>query len=293
MKKILLILLATLMLQAHTKACDICGCGSGLINPSIIPQFHNNFIGLRYSYLSFAYPSYETIDEMASIELRFRMYLGPKTQLLGSLPFRQLSRTGSNNDPRTRGIGDANLLIQRRLFEVVDTSGLGKHHQLWLGIGTKLATGRSQIGESGELPAHFQLGTGTYDLQAFLNYQLQLGKVGISLQSSFQKSISSSNGYFFGDQSSSSLLFFQRKRIGKLTLMPSIGAEYEWLGKDHEDGFIHSQSGGKAALLTAGVDAFFSQLSIGIRYRKPLYQEYAKGEILSGDRLGITVNYLF
>ena len=109
--KYIFLLVGLCLLAVPSKACDWCGCGGGLINPSVLPQFHNNFIGLNYSRLSFYYPEYETIDEMQSIELQMRYYLGPKIQVLGSLPIRQLDRTGSNGNPSLRGIGDACLSL--------------------------------------------------------------------------------------------------------------------------------------------------------------------------------------
>lgn len=294
MKNILLLLVLGFCLHPTTRACDFCGCGAGLVNPSILPQYHNNFIGLRYGLLSFQYPEYETIDQMASLELQFRFHVGPRLQLLGSLPFRQLTRSGSDADPSISGLGDASLLMQRRIFEIIDTSSLLTHQQLWLGIGGKLATGRSQINGFEELPAHFQVGTGTYDLQLTTNYQAQLGRLGLSLQSSWQKSISSNHGYFYGDQSRTSLLLFRRLGMGRMsTLMPSVGAEWEWIGKDQEDGYLISQSGGKAAFATFGLDWFSRRVALGARYRIPVYQNYAQGEIVAASRFSLNVNYLF
>lgn len=286
-------MMMALAMHQIARACDFCGCGAGLVNPSILPQYHNNFVGLRYAALSFYYPQYETVDQMASVELRFRLYLGGRVQLIGNLPMRQLTRTGSDANPGISGLGDASLLVQTRMFEIIDTASMFQHQQLWLGIGGKLATGQSQVEGFDELPAHFQLGTGTYDVQLFANYQAQMSKMGISIQSSYQKSISSNRGYFYGDQSRTSFLLFRRLGLGMTTLMPSLGAEWEWLGKDREGGFLIGQSGGKAAFATIGLDWFSRHLALGARYRHLTHQNYAEGEVVARSRYSFNVNYLF
>jgi len=279
--------------SSSVMACDFCGCAGGIINPSILPQFHNNFVGLRWSKLTFQYPAHQTIDEVMSLDLQFRYYLTGRFQLVGNIPFHRLQRQGSNDNPSLTGWGDASLSGQFRLFEQIDTSGLGTHHQLWLGIGTKFASGAQNEEDLSELPAHFRLGTGTYDLQLFLNYQLQIGRLGFNLQSSYQKALSSNRGYFFGDQFQSAFLLFTRKQMGFMTLMPSIGVEGEWLSRDVEEGFYVAQTGGNGIFLMPALSWFTPRLALNLTYRQPISQNYAMGDIESRSRWSASISYLF
>jgi hypothetical protein len=47
------ILFVFIFIETNLIACDICGCGSGSYYIGLMPQFHKNFVGIRYRYSIF------------------------------------------------------------------------------------------------------------------------------------------------------------------------------------------------------------------------------------------------
>ncbi|MEO0899054.1 MAG: hypothetical protein AAFY71_21760 [Bacteroidota bacterium] len=277
--------------QAHS--CDVCGCSNGLVIGNMLPQFHNNFVGLGFNRFAFDYPSYSTVDAMSSLEIRLRYYLSPKIQVMTSLPYRIINRSGEADSQQIQGWGDATILLMGQILQFTDTSGRGFQHQLWGGLGSNLPIGNSEDNSQVGLPAHFRLGTGTYNLQAVLNYQAMWGKIGMNIQASWQKSVTDRNGYVYGDQAIQALRFFSRIPLGESLMLPTIGLEYEWMGRDVEEGFFRNDTGGEGIFASVGADYFFNNYSFGGTYRHPLVQTYAQGEVVSNARWELRLSRLF
>src|SRR5882757_2006664 len=81
-----------LLISFTSKACPICGCGTGNLYMGLLPDFKYHFIGLRYHYTQYytqliSDPSQHSTNYYNSIELWGGIRVSKKFQLLAFVPY--------------------------------------------------------------------------------------------------------------------------------------------------------------------------------------------------------------
>lgn len=295
-KRLLLVIL--LAVSNYAMACDICGCANMSSTLGTMPQFQRDFIGLRWNHSSFsssAFTEYTTTDYFNQYELFGGYYVHKRVQLMGVIPY--VDNKSSNDEEITTkgGIGDISLLVNYTAFNNLD-SVKKITHKLIVGGGVNLPTGKYTPEEelNNNSPSNFQTGTGSVDYIFNTVYTVRHKKWGFITQGSYIINTINSSDYNFGNQLSvSGNLFYQIEKKGKIYL-PSIGLQYEKLGRDiNSRNYYQYGTGGTGVYLNAGFQVHLSKISMGIRYATPIEQNYAKGKVSASDRLSLNISYLF
>ena len=288
----------------NSKACDLCGCGAGSDYAfGVLPQYHRNFVGVRYLYRTFdsqheagmlqmgnTYERYQTADILA------RWYVTPRLQLLAALPYQSFARIENTQTQYLQGVGDASILVNYIVWQKtsLDTSRL-LTQKILLGGGVKLPTGNAQnLAENGARNPNFQVGTGTFDFLANASYQWRYNHWGANTTVAYRYNLSDATGYRFGNSLRANTQFFYWYQAKKWVLLPALGAQYEQNDHDRKTtGFYNEQTGGTAWWATANLDAYYKNWAFGVSYQLPLSQNLNGGLTTASPRLQAQAFYAF
>lgn len=284
-------------------ACDICGCGAGSYYIGLMPQFHKNFVGLRYRYSVFDShlgrssqgSVFATQEIFRTTEIWGRFYPHQKVQILAFLPYQFNSQVENGTTKNLQGIGDAVVIANYQIFSTLYDTTVFKH-SLWLGGGVKLATGKYQYNEVDNQQVanpNFQLGTGSNDFLLTANYMMRYRKFGFNADISYKINTKNNQSYLFGNRLSWSLQAFCIRRLGSLGFMPSAGFYFENSSTDLKKGYLIENTGGSLLATSLGLNVLFKDFSLGINYQNPLIQNLADGQIKAKGRLLLQLTFSF
>jgi hypothetical protein len=283
----------------QTKACDICGCGVGNYYLGMMPQFHKNFVGVRYR--NFTYDSHLGQSAVFATEERFRItelwaryYVHPKFQVLAFVPWAENSQKTSSGIKNMSGLGDVIILSNYHFFKSSDEKNW--KHNFWVGAGIKLPTGKYQYNDNDASQVanpNFQLGTGSVDFMGSFLYNLRYQKWGLNTDLVLKINTKNRNQYRFGDRLSSNFSFFMIQKINNLGFMPNVGFYGEYSFEDYRKGNSVEHTGGVLLNQSTGLDLFYKNYSLGINYQVPVYQNLADENIKSNHRFLVHCTYMF
>jgi len=285
------------LLSSYANACDICGCGASSYYLGIMPQYHQNFLGIRYRYQSYDSHINSTFfrsqEVFQSSELWGRFYLSHRWQVVGILPYqfnRQKTQTGVKN---LSGIGDAVILTNYQVFSYADSVW---KHQIWVGTGVKAATGKhsySQTDANTVANPNFQLGTGSWDWLNQFNYTLRYKNWGWSNDISYKINTKNSEGYQFGNRLTIQTSIFVVQQLKAAAIMPYGGFFGDFSEIDQKNGVNVANTGGQAFFGQIGFDFFYKKITFGSSLQSPIIQNLGQGEILANPRFTFNLAYLF
>jgi hypothetical protein len=274
-----------LLLSLGAGACDICGCSTGSYFIGPFPVFHHHFFGTRYTFRSFKSsvsgdPSQFSKDLYQTIELWGGWNLGRKWQVLGFVPYNINKQTSDDGMTRSNGLGDISVMVNYNLLDrqSKDSGGNIVHHQLWIGGGLKIPTGKFSPDPNDIIPsANNQAGTGSVDYLMNLLYAVQFRNWGINCSINYKVN-RKANGYQFGDRLSSNAFVYHSFDNGRRVLSPNAGILFENLRSNKLDGEKVPDSGGNALLAAGGLEIGFQKISIGFNAQVPLLQNLSNGQ---------------
>lgn len=283
-----LILISLLISSLSVSACDLCGCANGSSFVGLLPRSGSQFVGLRYRLRSFDShlnsQMLKTKEEYQTLEVWGRFYPIKNLQVLAFLPYNDNQQTllYSGTKTQKKGIGDVLLLahynILNTFLDSTNTSGI--YHNLMIGGGIKLPTGKFEYGYADtEVNPNFQLGTGSTDFLLSAIHTVRYKKFGLNTEVGGRISTQSNRHYKFGNRLSASLTAFYTKNFGHLSIMPNLGSSFDYGFKDHKEGLANSQTGGYTLLSTLGVQAYYRAFSVGFSFQEPLAQNLGGGEL--------------
>jgi|JI9StandDraft_1071089.scaffolds.fasta_scaffold04781_8 hypothetical protein len=304
-KKIFALCIILFAITKQSKACDVCGCSLGGSYYGILPQFQKNFIGLRWSQAQFyAHMNHGAVlgeehshDTYSKVELWGRYYINDRVQLFAFMPYGYNDMDGTEQKIKTQGIGDVSVLANYLILNTGEDKKKKLKHTLMAGAGVKLPTGKYDLEDNGLIVnRNFQLGTGSVDFILSGVYTVRYQKVGLNSEVGYKINTRNSDEYLFGNQFHASTRFFYWQNIKSLSLLPNIGLYYEQ-GTQHKDGeIIQANTGGKAILLSAGMEMYYRKFSAGFTFQDPIKQNYNSdeiAEITSRDRMTVSLTYSF
>jgi len=287
-------------------ACDVCGCSVGGNYLGILPQYRQHFIGVRYDYQSFTSehpPLFGGDDRIVSSEyfqteeIWGRFYPHPRVQVFAFIPFHQYKKTEDGVTTLNEGLGDVSVLVNYVLINSGDSIKNSVKHRLQFGGGIKLPTGRNNMGSENEDPiANLQPGTGSYDFLFNAIYTIRYKKFGLNNEFSYRINTASNRDYKFGNRVNIASQVFYWQNLGGLTFLPQAGFRYEYADMDYinyPQKELQDLSGGSRYLATAALDLYIGSFSAGVSWTKPVYQDFASGNIKSHDQWSLKLIYLF
>ncbi|QCR22486.1 hypothetical protein [Pontibacter sp. SGAir0037] len=307
MKRILLLLIAFLAIRFSSHACDG-SCTMGGSYFGILPQFHRNFAGLRYSTRSYTISTTHThmhegmpMTHPDVIEQRYstleawgRFVPFKNVQVFAFVPYALNEQSTTRGLTTYKGLGDITILANYALLNTGDSLSHAVKHTLQVGGGIKVATGirpdRQQEGEQTET-----LSPGTGSTNYLLNgiYTIRVGKFGLNSDLTYRMNNANSSGYRFGNRLSTSSNLFYWYTVEDVTLLPSAGVYYEHAKAD-EFGTNHMvQQGGDAYFSNLGLNIYIRNMAVGGTLQLPISSTDNHHVTKSNARTMVNLNYMF
>jgi hypothetical protein len=288
MNKYLIAITILFFTSARSSACEICGCGVGNYYIGLLPQFRSHFIGLRYHYNKFntrlvSDPSQYSNDFYQTVELWSGWNIGKKFQLLAVVPVNFNHQESDEGVTNLKGLGDAIILMNYKVFDVNSKTGSGKNinQQLWLGGGLKLPTGKFEIEPNDPdiaSAANMQLGSGSTDILLDGMYNIRVGKIGVTTQANYKISSTNKDEYRFGNKFSASSFISYGLSAKKTAITPNLGLMYENTTESKLQSSKVDLTGGSLLQGALGVEFGFNKIAIGFNAQLPIAQNFAENQ---------------
>jgi hypothetical protein len=294
-------ILTVVLLPNISQACDICGCSAGGMYVGILPQFQQNFVGLRYQFRQFDskhivnnYPVFSS-DRFHSVELWGRFYPHRKVQVMAFMPLNIFSKDESNRITQTIGQGDLLVMANYLAVNTADTIISWWKHNLMVGGGLKLPTGEfNHYRNDSLLNPNLQSGTGSWDFLVNGNYTVRYKKIGLNIEANARFTTSNVHGYRFGHRFNGAMRLFMWTKIKKTSFVPHVGLLIDFSMKDRKKNLIVPETGGMSLSPQAGLDIYImGKWMIGASVSHAMWENLGGGLISSGWRAQIQTSFLF
>ncbi len=283
MKKILG-LWALIISSYASLACDICGCATSIGGVGYLPSSAFHFVGLSYGYRNYAIqhpilfendPIVTGSNTMQSIELSGRWQATKRLQLLGFVPYRinVLREDTSTATTTFNGVGDASILLNYNVLNKPNLKG-------FIGAGVKLPSGKSNQSFDNIVIPNMQIGTSSWDAIFMANFTYLKSKVGVNSESIFKLNSKTNWDYRFGNQLSTSVTTFYRKRVGDYLLLPQISFKLDYQAKSLSSvkyNITDDFSGMNLISLPIGFDVYRKIIGLRLKYEVPVYAQISEG----------------
>lgn len=278
--------IAFITMNAIVYACDGCGCSIQSADVGILPQFKKHFIGLKYHYRYF-YSRSATSTDIANDEnyhtlnIWSRFTPHKRVQVFINTPMHYFIQNDQGIQRENWGIGDIWALGNYMIVKSPDSL---KTKHLWtVGGGVKLPTGRYNESDSnGILHRNMQMGSGSWDFILATQYILRIKSWGVMSELSGRINTVNPDKYQFGHRISTTIKGFYWKQWRKMSLLSSIGVQYEYAAKDKIYELPMPNTGGNNVNLIGGLDYYVGRFGIGTEVRIPLFSNLSNGYTNAG-----------
>ncbi len=189
---------------------------------------------------------------------------------------------------------------------MLKTTGLNQSHiiqQLWVGAGLKLPAGKYNVNfKNASTPdlqellgdVNSEMGTGSLDFIANTIYTIQFKRFGISTTANYKINSSNKSDFKFGDRFTiNSFAYYQAALNKTVFLAPNVGVLYEHVAANKLNNAKVAQTGGYAALASAGLDVNIKKITVGANVQLPFAQDYSLGQTQYKARGLVHVTYSF
>ncbi|AYN00462.1 transporter [Chryseobacterium sp. 3008163] len=273
--------------------CDACGCAAGNGSSGFESLLNPQFIGIKYFAQHYKAKENLFINDLTqdqyfnTIQLWAKIPLTQKLSIYGSLPFYFHEKKTLQGDININGIGDFNLMGIYQLISSKDNI-----HQLNGGVGVKVPLGKfDEKGISGVNPS-FQLGTGSWDYQAVLNYRFQKNKFALLLNTDYTIKTKNKKNYQFGNQwNYLATGFYQIFGSEKSILSAKFGFQGEVYDRNLQYKEVLPKTAGSALYGKLGFEASYKKFSLGTEVMLPTYTNLAGGDIEAKSRFSVFLNF--
>ncbi|HAR19119.1 MAG TPA: hypothetical protein DCR46_00535 [Cytophagales bacterium] len=276
------------------------GCPAGGGYLGIVPQFSKNFVGLRYRVRSFESHNHDAANQSSlfqfqTAEVWGRFYPSKRIQAFVFLPFQMNSEKIAKGVNQVQNIGDISFVFNYNLLNTGDSVGCYWKHNLLLGIGAKLPTGKyQQRNESKQIyPLAFQPGTGAYSGIFSAIYTLRKGKIGFNSNATYYYNGQNELEYSFGNMLSLSGNMFYWMKWGNVSFLPSIGTYNEIAARDIDNGYYVNNTGGSLGYLSIGSDVYLNRLALGLTVQTPYLVQIPENAMKNDFRMIASATVLF
>ncbi len=299
-----LILGLLIFISKESQACDVCGCAVNGMQFGIIPQFKKHFAGVKGTYRSFTsthHPLFShekqsiSQESFMTIDIWSRWLINDRIQIFALFPLHHIEKQEDAVISRNSGIGDISMSVLYSILDNKKNSTGNIIHQLQIGGGIKLPTGHNnKIVANDDWVPGFQLGTGTLDFTANINYIIRFKKSGIMSELGYRwNQLNKKHNFEFGDRLSSSLKYFYVFNWKGKTWMPSAGLTHDFASQDFHEGDALLLSGGNALFGHVGMDFFSPLVNGGFFVQPAVYNNVASGNLVPHTRYGAHINLFF
>ncbi|MFC7346704.1 transporter [Chryseobacterium zhengzhouense] len=273
--------------------CDACGCAAGNGSSGFESLLNPQFIGIKYFAQHYKAKENLFVNDLTqdqyfnTIQLWAKIPLTQKLGVYASLPFHFHEKKTLQGDISINGIGDFNLMGIYKLINSKDNT-----HELNGGVGVKVPLGKfDKKGISGVNPS-FQLGTGSWDYQAVLNYRFQKNKLAVLLNTDYTLKTENKKHYQFGNQWNYSVTgFYQILSNDRIIFSGKAGFQGEVYDRNNQFDEVLPNTAGSALYGKLGFETSFKKLSLGTELMLPTYTNLAGGDIEAKSRFSLFLNF--
>lgn len=219
-------------------------------------------------------------------------------RIIASIPYGFNEKQNQGVVQRKNGVGDISASGYYRLLNTRKTLRAKLLVQdMWIGAGVKLATGQynpSDKTPGGQNTNLFQLGTGSYDINLNVMYDVRLQDAGLNLNTGYKINTANRYDYSYGNKFSGSLQAYYKFRVQqRVMLAPNAGIQYEHSAADRDGDVNVTVSGGNLLLGTIGIEGAWGKISFGANWQTPLQQNLANGIVRAQNRGMVSMGVLF
>lgn len=273
--------------------CDACGCAAGNGSSGFESLLNPQFIGIKYFAQHYKAKENLFVNDLTqdqyfnTIQLWAKVPLTEKLSVYGSLPFQFHEKKTLQGDININGIGDFNLMGMYQLL-----NSKNKSHQMNGGVGVKIPLGKfNEKGISGVNPS-FQLGTGSWDYQAVLNYRFQKNKLAVLLNTDYTIKTENKKHYQFGNQwNYSATGFYKIGESSQTIIFAKAGLQGEVYARNRQYKENIPKTAGSALYGKLGFEASYKKFSLGTELMLPTYTNLAGGDIEAKSRFSFFINF--
>lgn len=271
----------------------------GLLNFSI--NYDYNFLNLLYNENQRLNDnSRKRITQSVLIQSGYNISKSISIDFLFSLVQQEREITQFNNTDyiRTRGIGDAVVLLKYRVHRISNY-----HQDLFVGFGSKLPTGKSDYKTASgiQLNADLQPGSGTYDFiywshyRRNINFRPSLNIFGRAIykQNGTNNEYLTSQAYKFGNEFQGILGISDQLLIKNLLLNSGIAIKYISRSKDIINDFQLDNTGGDWLFLVTSIGVNINQdLIFNIDPEIPIFTKVGGTQLSTNFRISIGIYFV-
>ena len=303
MKKTIIIYFL-LLIAAQSIACDICGGGLGANYSGLLPNFNKKFIGIRYHFnqmntqlnINGEITALSNYEKYNTLELWSAWNIGQKWRLMTILPYSFIDKhnIGTNLTNAKNGLGDISIngyynLLNQSKEDLINQS-------IWVGLGTKLPTGKYNNTEfnSNNSANIYQLGTGSFDFLGSINYDIRYKSIGINAGIIYKINTENKDDYRYGNKlTANANIYYHTQLPYQINIRPHIGLQYENQAKDQTIQYKLEETGGENTNLILGIETNFKMMAIGTNYQIPIKQNINNHRTEINKKLSAHITYTF
>ncbi len=302
MKKIISILSLLLLININTKACEICGCGTGNYHIGLLPNFKHRFFGLRYNFQNFKTvlhndASQFSHDNYTSIEFWTAWNIGKKWQVIAVLPFNIVHQISDDGIVNNNGVGDVAVIGNYKLWQKATVKNNKLISQkLTMGAGIKLPTGKFNVDVLANdviSKSNIQTGSASADFIFNANYNIVIDRFGVNTSASYKINAANKYEYAFGNKFSSSIIGFYSIEKAKINFLPNVGLQFENSEANKLKSEKIEQTGGYLFSTSIGTEVSYKKITIGTNVQLPLTQKFSERQTVSQIKGMVHVSYSF
>lgn len=273
--------------------CDACGCAAGNGSSGFESLLNPQFIGVKYFAQHYKAKENLFVKDLTqdqyfnTLQVWGKILLTEKLSVYASLPFHFHEKKTIQGDININGIGDLNLMGIYRIISSKDS-----FHQLNGGLGVKIPLGRfDEKGASGVNPS-FQLGTGSWDYQAALNYKFQKNRLAVLVNTDYTIKTENRKNYRFGNQwNYAATGFYQLTGNKNAIFSAKTGLQGEVYDQNKQFNEALPNTAGSALYGKLGFEASYKKFSLGSEVMLPVYSHLAGGDIEAKSRFSVFINF--
>lgn len=275
--------------------CDACGCAATSASNGIENLMASNFIGVRYFHQFYKAKENAFSNQLSqkqsfnTIQLWARIPIHKKIDVSVSLPYHFHEKNGQNKTSIS-GIGDLNVMGIVKIIQPKETTQSIKQ-SLSTAIGVKIPMAKFNQQNAETTNPSFQLGTGSWDTQFALNYQLTYSNSSVQFVTDYNLKGENKKQYKFGNQWNQ-LVQIQHLFVQKnIKLLGKIGFQNELYYANQQFNEKIPKSKGDAQFLKFGIEGVNNRFNYGIEYYQPIKSNLNSGEVEIKNRFGVFLNY--
>ncbi|WP_322970758.1 hypothetical protein [Faecalibacter sp. LW9] len=276
--------------------CDACGCAVGSATYGMENLLSSNFIGVRY--LHQYYKAKEDVfsnqlnqkQHFNTVQVWAKIPVSNQIDLIASLPYHSHQKSGDNS-VSINGIGDANVMGTYKIIQPSENATDNVKHFFNAAIGIKIPLAKFNNVYADTPNPSFQLGTGSWDTQFGLNYQITIKDISVQMVTDYNLKGENKNKYKFGDQWNQLIQIQYPILKNNTQLIGKLGFQNEFYQANKQFNEFIPKTKGNLQLAKIGLEGSTSKFNYGIEYLLPIRSDLNSGEVKFKNRLGLFINY--